>query len=1643
MNKVLLTLFCLSLALPAFSQTNKNPWQDSPETSFAKKSDQRTVIPQQYRTLSLDLDKLQDLLLEAPLRYTAAADAGQPTLDIPMPEGGFQSFHIVEAPVFHPDLTAKYPYIRSYAGWSDADPSAYLRFGVTQKGFHAVLFSARHSTVYIDAYAEGNTTNYLSYFKKNLAKTASYDCLVEDGENTAAPESYDGPAPKLTGDCKLRTYDLALACTGEYAQFHGGTVPLVMAEYAEAMTRINGIYERETAVTMVLVPNTDLLIFLNAATDPYTNNNGSTMLNQNQTTCNNIIGNANYDIGHVFSTGGGGIAFLNSVCSTTNKAKGVTGGGAPTGDPFWVDYVAHEMGHQFGGNHTQNNSCNRNNATAMEPGSASTIMGYAGICAPNVQNNSDDYFHAVNLDEITAHITGAGNGCATTTVTGNNAPEVSVASASYSVPVSTPLKLSASGTDADGNSLTYCWEQMDNAVAAMPPQASNTGGPAFRSLDPQESPDRYLPELPAVIAGTTPTWEVLPAVSRSMFFRCTVRDNFPGAGCTAETDVILNFNASAGPFLVTEPNTSATIWFAGSQATVNWNVANTSIPPINCSQVDLLLSLDGGYTYPYLLLSQTANDGTETVAVPIVTSTQARVMVRSVNNVFYDISNQDFTIEQPPVPTFLLVADPLLQTACGDDTAAVTLTLQPLAGFNENIALTASGAPAGASVEFSAQNPAALPATVVMTISNLQGAMAGTYDITITAAGATETKTAGIQLVIPPAIMAKALPVAPADGATGQISGPTPINWQPVAGASSYYLEVAQDPSFESLFYSAVVAATNHNVPGTAEETVYYWRVRGRNDCYQGPFSNAYAFQTAGITCDSFISTTTPVAIDPLQEVTVADPIPVPLASALFSAKVSLDIAHTYTGDLIASLQSPQGTVVSLFDRPGVPASTYGCGGDNVLVSIYDNAPNTAAMLENACSGGIPSISGDYQPVQPLAALKGQNTAGNWTLIVQDAFPEDGGAINNWSLELCVAYSLPPAILIKNELLLVQNNQTGVINTDYLWVDGTPAEEVVFTLLSLPLMGSLQLNGNILQVGDAFSQMQIDSGWLTYVHSGSLIGADGFYFDVVNGDGGWLHNQVFNIQVSGNNLFAAAQITSPVSCHGSADAVITVNATGGTEPLSYALNNGNFQTEPVFTNIAPGTYVAYVQDAAGFFFSTGAITVANPLLLTASAVVLQDTVIISANGGTGAILYSLNGGAPQQSPVFPDLANGDYAVTVVDENGCVAFANASVFVAALEASATVTQTIECFGQNNGEITAAATGGNPPYQYSLNGGAFQSSNVFSGLAAGTYQVEVKDEDGVIISAAGLVISTPPMLMLTADATGTVITANASGGTGLLLYNLNGGAFQPGNTFNVTANGTYLLGVLDENGCLGFDSVVVNVPQGMQFSTSNPSCNGLQDGAIDISDVSGGVPPYLYALNGGSFTAEVNYAGLGAGIYEFTVQDASGNEFAAPPIVLVEPPLLEAVITTDLSEISIAAAGGTPPYAYSIDGGQTYQSESEFTGLPSGSYSVLIRDANDCAFGTSVTGREDLQRDLSFDLMPNPGDGLFTLRMEVPQAGEAIYQVFDAVGRLVYRFESWSAGAVAEVIDLRHLPSGTYEIKVNCGRYQGVKKMVIAR
>lgn len=610
----------------------------------------------EYRLVKMDVDAIKNGLKN--VSYDNMKKSGTiAQLEVPYPDGTTHTYEVVRNTTMHPELAAKYPEVASFNAKGISHPEEYGKLDVTPKGFHAMIFSPKQSTFFIDPFNTSTTEDYIVYFKNNFETERDFNC----GVNFNSEEEVSQNASAMPfGSCELRTYRLALACTGEYANFHGSNTTnndksFALAAMVTTMNRVNGIYEQTLAITMEIIPNNDLVIFLNASTDPYSNNNGSTMLGQNQTTCDNTIGSANYDIGHVFSTGGGGIASLQSVCSNTRKAQGVTGSPTPKNDPFDVDYVAHEIGHQFGGNHTQSNSCQRNIATSMEPGSASTIMGYAGICSPNVQSRSDDHFHSVSIQEIGAFITSGGHNCPVKTALVNTPPSISSTSPNnVVVPANTPFALTATATDADGDALTYLWEQMDPQRSAssypMPPSSASEGGPMFRSYSPSENPTRYFPSLSTLRqTGGSTTWEVLPSITRDLKFRLVVKDNHSVGSCNDHKDITVKVNDAAGPFTVIYPSDFGITWYRTTTETVIWDVAGTSATPINCSTVDIYLSTDNGLSYPEVLATNVPNNGQANIIVPSLPdlpTNKARVMVICSDGRFFNISKNSFTISQ-------------------------------------------------------------------------------------------------------------------------------------------------------------------------------------------------------------------------------------------------------------------------------------------------------------------------------------------------------------------------------------------------------------------------------------------------------------------------------------------------------------------------------------------------------------------------------------------------------------------------------------------------------------------------------------------------------------------------------------------------------------------------------------------------------------------------------------------------------------------------------------------------------------------------------------------------------------------------------------------------------------------------------------
>ncbi len=619
---------------------------------------ERETIPEQYDLFNLDLENFKKEL-------TNQSRGIKKTIELPNHNGNIVQYEIIESSNFTEPIAEEYGLITSYNIKGIQDKTETGKLSIGTDGVHVALYSSKRPTHYIDPYTKNNKT-YIGYNKSNIIKPNNdFSCnVLKDIEIPEAKKTQS----KLVNDGNLRSYRLALSCTGEYAQFHinrqGVTTgtdteqrAAVLSAMNTTMTRVNGLFERDLSVRMDIVISfgTNLLIRLDPDSDGFSNDTSDDLIRENQFACDNTIGNNNYDIGHNFSTGGGGLAVLGSVCRTGSKGRGITGLPSPTGDSFDVDFVAHEFGHQFGGNHTFNGdtrNCappNRNDATAVEPGSGTTIMGYAGICTPqNVQPNSDDYFHAISIAEMLNVISTSAN-CASLTPNGNTAPTAN-AGQNYVVPKNTPLVLRGSGNDIDGNStLTFCWEQIDNEIVlgAIPPRSMSEFGAQFRSLSPTSSPDRYLPELSTVAANSTSSeWQVIPSVAREMNFALTVRDNQVGGGATARDDMKITIVDEA-PFTVVTPF-AAVSWNGATTQTVTWDKSTTDQAPINCQNVRIRLSVDGGQTFPHVLIDSTPNDGSESVLIPNIPTTQARVMVEAVDNIFFNVNIVNFTIVDNP-----------------------------------------------------------------------------------------------------------------------------------------------------------------------------------------------------------------------------------------------------------------------------------------------------------------------------------------------------------------------------------------------------------------------------------------------------------------------------------------------------------------------------------------------------------------------------------------------------------------------------------------------------------------------------------------------------------------------------------------------------------------------------------------------------------------------------------------------------------------------------------------------------------------------------------------------------------------------------------------------------------------------------------
>ncbi|HEX9979536.1 MAG TPA: zinc-dependent metalloprotease family protein [Flavobacterium sp.] len=996
MKKVLL-LLAVVVATMANAQTDKSWTEVSAKGLKPSKNTQRLSFPKEFRLFKFNAGSALDALQNAPARF--GGKQSSVIISLPNTTGGTERFQMYEASNFEPALQAQFPEIRSYLGIGLDDKKARLRMSIDPRGIQAMVFRTDKRNEFMEPYSEDGSV-YAVFNSSRQKGGLPFVCSTEDvvlqqelGRQTASARSNSG---------ELLNFRLAMSCNAEYTNYFGGTVAGALAAINASITRVNGVFEQDFAIHMDIVANTTAVIYTNPLTDPYTTMgqwNG-----QLQTTLTANIGEANYDVGHMFgATGGGGNAgCIGCVCVNGQKGRGITSpaDGIPMGDNFDIDYVAHELGHQFGGNHTFSNSV-EGSGVNVEPGSGSTIMGYAGITSQDIAAHSDDYFVYASIKQVQDNM--VAKTCPVRTTLDNAAPVIE-AGLNYTIPKSTPFVLTGSGIDADGDALTYCWEQNDSATTQTGnnSQASptKTGGPNWRSYDPVSSGSRYFPPLARIVNNQltsvfgTITTEAVSSVARTLNFVLTGRDNVLGVGQTHTDNMTVTVNGTAGPFLVTSPNTNVSLE-TGTNQTVAWDVAGTTTNGVNAAYVDIFLSTDGGLTYPVMLASQVPNDGTETVTMPATSGATNRIMVKGYNHVFYDISNANFTIASPPSSfsvAFSGAAGGQHKTACQGTDVSFTVHYAALNGFSGTTTFAATGQPAGVDVTFSPSSVTA-DGDVTVTVSNTNGAAAGLYNIIITATSGSVSRTVPLYFSLFSSSFAETSITSPANLATGQSTSPI-LTWAADANATQYTVQVATDNAFTNIVSSGTVSTTNYSVSGLAEATNYFWRVLPMNSSCGGTYSAPFGFQTGTIVCASVSSANIPVTIPAVGAPTVNSTLNIPSGSAISDLNITVNISHTWINDLTLTLIGPSGTQVQLVAAPCTSAAI------NNIVATFDDAG-----VPVSC-GNNPGIGGTVQPIQSLSAFNGQESTGTWTLRVADAFNQDGGTINSWSLNVCTAQPL-------------------------------------------------------------------------------------------------------------------------------------------------------------------------------------------------------------------------------------------------------------------------------------------------------------------------------------------------------------------------------------------------------------------------------------------------------------------------------------------------------------------------------------------------------------------------------------------------------------------------------------------------------------
>ena len=866
-------------------------WKKIKNTPSEKTSILKNFDKNKYQLFSLNLDNFKILLADVPSRKNIGSSP-MVVINFPDKKGNMERFQVSETSTLAPEIAIKYPNIKTYIGFSLDNPGGRIRFSVTPQGLKTMSTYPNKPALFTVPLNKGDESLYITYDRSmRIDSKKDFECLTEN-ENVPIKEiiSFNRDA----NDQILRTLRIAISTTGEYTNFwddgddtNGDAQEDALAALVSTLNRTNEVFEVDMAITFQLVTGTEI-IYPTSSTDPYTGSFNS----QLQSTLTSEVGESNYDIGHLFNYGGnnGNAGCIGCVCVDGQKGSGFSShsftdndGGPNMDDFFDIDYVPHEIGHQMGGNHTFSQS-NEGTGVNYEPGSGTTIMGYAGITGANdVQDHSDPYFHYGTINQVLNNLDT--RTCWTSSEITNN-PPVADAGDDYTIPQGTAFKLVGSATDSDEEDvLTYTWEQVDSGTTTSSNFGpTKTSGAVWRSRPPSSNPIRYMPVRSRVLSGElteanpqetedNTSWETVSTVGRALNFALTVRDRSEtnGVGQFPQSDfdfMTVTVDGDSGPFAVTSQTTNET-WNVGESQTVTWDVAGTDTGSVNTSSVNIYLSTDGGLTFPFLAASNVANDGSHTFSVPPADgdSDQLRVMVEGNDNIFYAINSTNFTLQESE---FAMTVEEPSVTVCSPNDVIYNFTYNTFLGFTGTTSFSTEGLPSGLSATFSSNTASTDGVGIELVISNIGVLNEGTYNFQITGTSGAIVKSTDVDFSVFSNILEIPVLTSPSMNITGVGLSPV-FSWEEISNTSSYDIEIATDQQFSSVLFSENISTNSFSGASLEESTVYYWRVKAKNTCGEGDFSEISSFTTQNCSVcfsdgnTSYVTSTTRVVFNTID----------------------------------------------------------------------------------------------------------------------------------------------------------------------------------------------------------------------------------------------------------------------------------------------------------------------------------------------------------------------------------------------------------------------------------------------------------------------------------------------------------------------------------------------------------------------------------------------------------------------------------------------------------------------------------------------------------------------------------------------------------------------------------------------------------